>query len=578
MNKKLLWLFMVLLFLMCSQVVSADVVDGQYDVEVRLLKAYQDDLSMGNDALQHDAKLTVSDGKARLRIELSALEFMNFTGYLGKLSVNDQAVDIIESYDVFDQYNDPQNGIDSEMKGLPYPKVLEFPVDLNQTIIDCAVYVPVMAEMGSGSQKARIEMIYPADLLAQLNSSEQTQSDQQPATEAVTEPIYYRLPVELWHAFEDKPSMGNNAINHSANLVVEGNQTTLYIGVVQMSVMNINTSLVDLYYDTGEKYLRAERADYSLQVKDLDVARPRLFILPLREKVQFLDVMVDPRVEPMGEEPVQARLKLDFSAVEQIDKQQAELVLEAENGVEKPIFDGDKAVLRIDKGIKLEAAAGTFDNDFYFYADELHGETLTQIEKNYADQLPREATIKVYQVRALGELTEIPYDVTSSINDLRESYMPQGDFMLTIPSAINGDSENVKLYALDGELEEINYQSEGTDIKFSYDKFVPFAVVKENQAASAPQTETPANTQSADSFADQMSRLDDKASETYYQDMPQVAERPGIIMLLLTIFLLLLIGGIYFSIKYYKVVLAELQYLAELKKERADFANRKERQ
>ncbi len=591
MNKKLLWLFIALLFLMCSQVVSADVADGQYDVTVRLLKAYEDGVSMGNGALQSSAKLIVSGGQARLRIELNALDFMDFTGYLGQLTVDNRTVDIIATYDVFDQYNDPQNGIDEKIKGLAYPKTVEFPIDIGQEIIACTVYVPVMAEMGSGSQKARIAVNYPADLLKQLNAPEQTTTEQVdnevvtevPTTESVTaatqveagtEPadptpavqsqaLYYRLPVALWHAHEDKPSMGNNAIGHFANLLVDGEQMKLYISAAEMSLMNINTSLVDLYYDNGDKYLRAERADFSLQIGDLAKVRPRVFIIPLRDKTQFLDVMVDPKVEAMGEEPIAARLKLDFDRAELIDKAQSELLLAAQDGAAQPLFDPAQSVSRVDKGITLEAAAGTFKNDFNFYADALHGEALTQIEQDYAAQLPQAASIEVYTLRALGDLAEIPHDTTTSINTLRQAFQPEGQFSLTIPLAKKGGTANLALYAMEDVLKPLDYQWQDSAITFSYDKFVPFAVVQ-STAGLAEQ----ASTSEAADLQRQVTvvQADRQVNNSVSNVSVQPVEQPAIIMLGIVILLSLLSAGIYFSIKHYKVVLAELQYAAELEK------------
>ncbi len=640
-NKRTAWLCLALVFLAVFQLISADAKDGQYDVKVRLLKAYEDKASMGDPALKRNAKLYVNNGQGRLRIEFKPLDFMNFTGYLGSLKVANQTVKIIENYTIYDEYNHPENGVDSVMKGVPYPKVLEFPIDISKKIINCTVYVPVMAEMDAGTQKARIEVIYPESFKSSSNQTT-TQSttaaemttlettatvvttvtevtaapettvaevtaapettvaevttvpettvaemmtvSETTAVEATTETTesaetaneatYYNLPIALWNANEDKPSMGDNAIDHMANLVVNGNQMELYLGAEKMSLMNLTTSLVDLYYDDGEKFLRAAAYDYSIKIDDIHLPRPSVFSLPLEDKVQFLDVMVDPKVEPMGEEPIKARLKLDFANAQQIDKQQASLVKLSQSGVAKPVFDKSVAVLRSDKGITIQAEAGTFTSDFNFYADALRGEALTEMEKKYADQLPNLATVEVYTVSALGDLNEIPYTVDASINDLREAYLPQGDFQLTLPINSNYKGKDFKLYALEDNLIPLDYQQNADDIVFSYNKFVSFAIVADNTGEAA-QAVVPLTT--VQTAVNSQASTAHSATEQIVINRSQTTERPALIILAFVIILIVLIGGVYFSIKYYKMILAELEYSAELKKEKLQRFAREER-
>ncbi len=610
-KKITVWFCLTLLLLTAFQTVSADAPDGQYDVKVRLLKAYQDEPSMGGNALKSNAKLYVKNGQGHLRIEFKSLDFMDFTGYLGNLSVDNQTVKIIENYAVFDEYNHPENGVDSVMKGVPYPKILEFPVDITQNIIKCSVYVPVMGEMGAGQQKARIEITYPEAFnnlqsaaapqqsgavtavveAEQTTAAAATTTPQTTAAKATTVPQttaaattealqpkqtknaaadnqaigYYHMPVALWNANEDKPSMGDNAIAHTADLVVSGDQMKLYVGAAEMSIMNITTSLVDLYYDDGQQYRRAEAYDYSLKIDDMHKLRPRLFMVPISSKVKFLDVMVDPKVEPMGEQPIKARLKLDFAAAKQIDKQQAQLLLASETGKAKPSYDQNAAVTRSDKGIVLQAPAGTFTADFNFYADALHGEALTEIEQAYADQLPKLASVSVYKIRALGDLTAIPYTADVPINDLREAFLPQGDFQLTLPVAENDRAKNLKLYALEDNLVQLDYTQSEESVQFSYDKFVPFALVAENSAVAVQQVD---NQLPAKSAAVSQASSEVAATAQVVPSRLQVYENPAVIMLSLAIILLVLGGAIYFTMKYYKIVLAELDYSAELKRER----------
>ncbi len=614
MIKKTLILCSLLLLLSFNfQVVLADVADGQYNVTVRLLKAYDDAVSMGGSALKSQAKLYVKNGNGRLRIEFQSLDFMDFTGYLGSLTVAGQSVKVIKNFDVYDDYNHPDTGIDSKMKGKLYPKVLEFPVDLSTNIINCSVYVPVMGEMGAGQQKARIEITYPEALINQQSevASEQATAElttiaettiaatsTEPETkmlettvpettatkttisettiadkQTTAETIYYNVPVALWNANEDKSSMGDNAIEHNANLVVTGDTMQLYLGAAEMSMMNFKTSLVDLYYDDGTQYARADRYDFSLKIDDFHKLRPRIFVVPLAKKEKFLNVMVDPKVEPMGEEPIKARLKLDFNNAVQIDRSQAKWLTASQTGAAMPDYNDSEVITRADKGVMLQFSGKTFANDFNFYADELHGEALTKTEDKYAEQLPDVIWLNIYDVRALADLEAIPYQVDSAINDLRKVYPPQGDFQLTLPIDVNEQTKAIKLYALEEQAKPLDFVENENGITFSYDKFVPFALVAEKsvtvneQVAQAVPPKSELSLQAVETIApiNQVST-----------NRGQVVENPAIIMLALLVILSILGFGIYFTVKYYKVVLAELAYAEELSQDKRDRLNREE--
>ena len=69
------------------------------------------------------------------------------------------AAEVEESFDdVYDTYNDPENGTDERVKGKLYPKHLDIPVQLEQNVVWTRVYVPVMEAIskGSGEQDAKL--------------------------------------------------------------------------------------------------------------------------------------------------------------------------------------------------------------------------------------------------------------------------------------------------------------------------------------------------------------------------------------------------------------------------------------
>ncbi len=573
---------LILLFTLSTSAVFAIPSDGEYDVEVRLLQAYKDDLSMGNKALNQRAKLIVEKGSARLQIVLEALDFMDFTGYLGTLTIAGRQVNVIERYDVYDEYNDPASGIDALMKGIAYPRVLEFPIDLNEKYIDCVVYVPIMAEMAAGEQKARIEVIYPEGLKTERVEPRQSETAvsttapaQTTAVETATESeaadatvAYYNVPVALWHVYEDKPSMGDAAMKNMANLVVEGTDMSLYVGADKMDVMNLTTSLVGVYYDDGEKFIKAKDYAYDLKIEGQDGVRPMVFMIPLASKAQYLNVLVDPKVEPMGDDPIGARIKIDFNRAEQIDRAEAELFTLAESGRAKPLFDPESPVTRTDKGIVLKAESGTFTEDFNFYANAIRGEALTKLKKDY-QSLPQLASISAYKVAALGDLQEIPHQVEGSLNDLRRVYSPKGAFSLGLPLSSSDAGKTISLYALDSSAEPVEYSIVDDMIWFSYDKFVPFAVVAE-KGVNNELTGTALSRK--DDAASVKSRNVQSAAAAQAQiqinSAQKAVERPALIMLSLLTILVVLGAAVYFSRKYLKIVFAELDYANDIRREK----------
>jgi uncharacterized protein with FMN-binding domain len=113
-------------------------------------------------------KLTVKNGQAELYFELTPVTVGPVVGYLGELySVSDHGdatevrtpatVDSVYD-DVWDVFNDPEEGTDEVMKGREYPKGVSIPVELNAPITWIRVYIPLMEGLtpGTGSQYARV--------------------------------------------------------------------------------------------------------------------------------------------------------------------------------------------------------------------------------------------------------------------------------------------------------------------------------------------------------------------------------------------------------------------------------------
>lgn len=156
--------------------------DGVYSINGVLRHASSDQNSMGNGAIKKPMEVWIEKGEATLRMEFvpltTNLGSTKFTGYLayfnyfpdweggssGTALPNDEtpiAADV-ESYyeDVYDQYNDPDTGLDDNVKGELYPHYMTIPVEMYDAEIWTQVYVPVMESIaaGNGLQYARLQL------------------------------------------------------------------------------------------------------------------------------------------------------------------------------------------------------------------------------------------------------------------------------------------------------------------------------------------------------------------------------------------------------------------------------------
>lgn len=181
------------------------IADGTYTINGVLRHAVQDQDSMGNTAISKPMTLQVSGGNCQLVLDLVPLTIRlgkkDFNGYLaemlyypdvdGRVPTESDAAsgaEILEQYDgVYDSYNDPENGLDENVKGMIYPKKIAIPVTEGDGEIWTQVYVPVMEAVsaGSGEQYARLQLDWSSLTLVSkpTEPSTETPSTGQPSTE-----------------------------------------------------------------------------------------------------------------------------------------------------------------------------------------------------------------------------------------------------------------------------------------------------------------------------------------------------------------------------------------------------------
>lgn len=156
-----------------KRVYAGDFNDGVYTIEGRLRHATLDQPSMGDSAVTQPMKIIKKGNSISLRLEFKSLTSGIFKGYLYGFyyfpSWNDsenvpksataESVKVTEYYEgVYDEYNDPDTGLDSNVKGKLYPHYALMPIEWKQSMAWIQVYVPVMEAInkGGGTQFARL--------------------------------------------------------------------------------------------------------------------------------------------------------------------------------------------------------------------------------------------------------------------------------------------------------------------------------------------------------------------------------------------------------------------------------------
>lgn len=579
-------------------------------VKVMLLKKTEDVPSMAQKALKPEAKWIEKGNERLLTLEFLPLDFMGTRGYLGEVTVDGQSVQVADSYKDYDSYNDPQKGSDPRMKGKLYPKTVTFSVDPNRAIYDLKFYVPVMGEMGFGEQEARLKIDWPH------KGGEKTE----PAANKNTPPLtpsapldfedgLYALDVALWHETEDKPSMGNGALDPKAELFVKDGKGTLFLGTKTLKVSNIQASLSRVFYETDEGFSAAAPLCFDLKPENEPLPRPRIFALPLEEKKAMIRLKVDPKVAPMGDEPLNARLKLDFQSVKKIEADENTLAHRAEVGPKKPSFA--QAHRYADKGVVLSVPEGAFSEGFEFYANALNGRDL----QTALGKLNLPAGSKAYNLACRKPVERIPKDYTGSVQALGANLSPQKPVAVAIPfQGAVAEIYNEKGEKLPSKIKEgsihFTTKSLGTffiktaktpskpvtssglkmkpqakqkavkPLKGQGPKPVKAAASSPTPSPSEPMTASPSTPEYSTADGDALAFAEgayDVGEEAVAEESTQKApldeedmqekERPGLIIFCLTIIFAALGGGAYMTRKYYRMYMDELIYEAERERE-----------
>lgn len=584
-------------------------------VKVMLLKKTEDVPSMAQKALKPEAKWIEKGNERLLTLEFLPLDFMGARGYLGEVTVDGRGVQVADYYKDYDSYNDPKKGSDPRVKGKLYPKTITFSADPNRAIYNLKFYVPVMGEMGFGEQEARLKVDWPnkGSEKAEPAAKKTPPSDVPGATSSPldVEDGLYSLDVALWHETEDKPSMGNGALDPKAELLVKDGKGTLFLGTKALKVSNIQASLSRVFYETDDGFSAARSLCYDLQPEKEPLPRPSIFAMPLDVKKDTIRLKVDPKVAPMGDEPLNARLKLDFQSVKKIQADEHTLAHRAEVGPKPPSFA--EANSYADKGVVLSVPAGGFGEAFEFYANGLVGRDL----QTALGKLNLPVGTKAYHLACRRPIETIPKDYKGSVQALGTNLSPQKPVGVAIPfQGAVAEIYDEKGEKLPSKIKEgsIHFTTKNLGTFFiktaktaskpvvnsglktkppkkakavkppkgQGPKPVKSAISSPVTPTSEPSAESPSGSDSVAADVDGASYDENtfdegekwaEAAQEYplgealNEEHVQEKERPGLIIICLTVIFAALGGGAYMTRKYYRMYMDEVMYEEDRKRE-----------
>lgn len=298
---------------------------------------------------------------------------------------------------------------------------------------------------------------------------------------------YYKIPVKLWHAYEEKESMGNKAMVQVAEIEVKDKVGYLYIGSGKMEYMSITASLINIYFQKDDgNYYPAEAGDFEMEIPNEKDKRPAVFRTKLVNMDEMIKVFVDPKVEPMGDEPIRARIKLDYGSIEKIDKDQAELIKKFETGPKKPEFDSSSSGEVENKNLIVNYEPETFDEEFSFYGNKLSGKNAEEYSKDF-DKLDQ---VNVFKIEFLGPLDEIKEE-DKKIQDKRKKIIPKKEMELRLPLLKFKEEDSLTLYDYtEGERKKIDFTFDKDHVKTKVKNPGIYVLVKSDTLTQSAVTDT----------------------------------------------------------------------------------------
>lgn len=289
---------------------------------------------------------------------------------------------------------------------------------------------------------------------------------------------YYKVKVRLWHASMNKASMGDDAVVKTAYVHIEDGDVTMRLVTKEMETSGITAHLHDFYiYRDGDYQsatLAADTGEYWIYE----------FELP-NSSSQFYKCKVDPQVDVMGDEPVKARLKVNWSGKKSIDSDDWDSVIDDPDDI---ISTSSKSSSSSGSGVT--GSAELVDNETGAKLTGNIGAPGVKLEVKKIDQGGVYDSTK----STLADKNQfVLYDVKVTVNG--EQVQPSESVKLRLPIPIGFDASRITAYRIseDGSARsEIAGTVNGSYYEFSVDHFSLFAL------SEVPAADTAVTTAQAD--------------------------------------------------------------------------------
>lgn len=144
------------------------------------------------------------------------------------------------------------------------------------------------------------------------NSVEQKSADAPLDKDHLQDGIY-EVAVSLWHATNNQASMAAESLRGTARIVVKNGVATMYIYTKEMTFGSITASLQELRVAD----LQGNYSNAIVQGKDAS-GNPTSFSFTLPHTQEFIVVKVNPHVEMMGNQDLDARIRVDYATLKQV--------------------------------------------------------------------------------------------------------------------------------------------------------------------------------------------------------------------------------------------------------------------
>lgn len=151
----------------------------------------------------------------------------------------------------------------------------------------------------------------------------------------------YEIALALWNSTQDKASMAASSLNGTARIVVKNGIMTVYIYTKPMTFGSITASLQEMKVEQSD----GSWVEAVVETKSSD-GNPTCFSFSLDQLQEYVNVKVNPHVEMMGNQDLDARLKFNLDSIKLVSSDTQEVPVTPPADTQVP-QTGDSAQLAL---------------------------------------------------------------------------------------------------------------------------------------------------------------------------------------------------------------------------------------